>query len=241
MIESGIRQNPFFDSSERKDQSPEVKFALFKEKAAPLWGIDTGIFFDLAQLQIYNERIQEMKFYTDTEKEEIKNAFNHCPEYAQSLINENDRIKKLFENSQNNPDVIINETPNVAENKVFDAIIAKYKGKIVVVDFWATWCVPCMEAMETIKPLKTELQAKGVVFLYLTSETSPMSAWKKNIPGIHGEHYRVSGKAWSYWSQQFDIHGIPTYMIYDKNGKQIMKCAGFPGNDAFEKAIKPLL
>jgi thiol-disulfide isomerase/thioredoxin len=241
MFISIIRQEPLFSLSEGDSKSPEAKFAFFKEKIAPLLGTDAGIFFDIIKLQIYGQPIQEMKFYTDAEKQDIKKAFGHSPEYAQTLINESDRVKKMIEDSHNNPNVIINEAPNVAENKVFDAIIAKYKGKIVVVDFWATWCHPCMQAMELIKPLKKELQAKGVVFLYLTGETSPLDTWNKKIPDIHGEHYRVSGQQWSYFAKQFDIPGIPTYMIYNKNGKQIMKQVGFPGNEAIENAIKPLL
>jgi len=41
-----------------------------------------------------------------------------------------------------------------------DAIISQYKGKVVVVDFWATWCGPCMQAMKEIEPLTIQFSTQ---------------------------------------------------------------------------------
>jgi len=111
----------------------------------------------------------------------------------------------------------------------------------VLVDFWATWCGPCMVAMKSILPMKEEMKGKDVVFLYLTGETSPLAAFTKTYPTISGEHYRVSEAQWRYWMNLFEIPGIPTYMIYDRQGNRLDKHLGFPGIDVIKKTIENAL
>jgi len=120
--------------------------------------------------------------------------------------------------SKDNKQGVLHELPNVPMEKMFDAILAKYKGKVVFIDFWATWCGPCMAAMKSIEPVKEEMKNKDVVFLYLTGETSPLNAFTQAYPDISGEHYRVSAAQWKYWSNTFGIRGIPFYMTYDRQG-----------------------
>jgi thiol-disulfide isomerase/thioredoxin len=233
-----IAQNPDIAAVMQNNKSKKEQYALLKEKISPWLGTDKSVILDLMQMNLYATQLQGLKFYTDAEKEELKNVFSANPAYAEALIMKSIRIKDIVETNKKNKDIVINETPDVAQEKVFDAIMEKYKGKVVVVDFWATWCGPCMSAMESIKPLKEEMKGKDVVFLYLTGETSPLATWNKKIPDIHGEHYRVSDAQWRYWYDTFGIRGIPTYMIYDKNGKQRLNQAGFPGNEVLKKAIE---
>jgi hypothetical protein len=81
------------------------------------------------------------------------------------------------------------------------------------------------------------MKDEGVVFVYLTGETSPNGTWNKMIPEIHGHHYRVSDPQWSFWYKEFKIEGVPTFMIFDKEGKLIARHTGFPGVDAMREAI----
>ena len=140
--------------------------------------------------------------------------------------------------NKDNKECVAHETPNVSLEKMFDTILANYKGKVVVVDFWATWCGPCINAMKTMKPLKDEMKDKDVVFLYLTGETSPLATWIKTYPTISGEHYRVSEEQWNYWYKTYGIKGIPTYMVYDRQGEQLSIHTGYPGNDTMKKDIE---
>jgi thiol:disulfide interchange protein len=68
-----------------------------------------------------------------------------------------------------------------------------------------------------------------------------MNTWTQTYPGISGEHYRVSEAQWGYWYKTYGIEGIPTYMVYDKQGKQKARYTGFPGVNQvkadIEKAI----
>lgn len=104
-------------------------------------------------------------------------------------------------------------------DKLFDSIIRKFRGKVIYVDFWATWCGPCLAGIEKIKPLKEELAGEDVVFLYITNPTSPENEYEKKIPDIKGEHVRVSGDEWNYLTEKFNIYGIPHYALVDQSGK----------------------
>jgi len=118
----------------------------------------------------------------------------------------------------------MNGSSNITEvksegDKVFDSIIKKFRGKVIYVDFWATWCAPCRDGIERIKPLKAELADKKIVFVYITNPTSPEKTYKEMIPNIKGEHFRLSQDEWNYLVQKFNIYGIPHYELVDKTGK----------------------
>lgn len=125
----------------------------------------------------------------------------------------------------------IETTPDVANEKLLEAIVANYKGKVVFVDFWATWCGPCLNAMKTIKPIKPEMKDKGVVSIYISGETSPKNKWITMLPEIGGLHYYLTNEQWNALNKKYNIRGIPAYMIFDKNGKKIFETFGYPGND----------
>ena len=110
-------------------------------------------------------------------------------------------------------------SPRVADEKLIDAIAARYKGKVVLIDFWATWCAPCRESIARFEPRKKQFENDRVVFVYITGEHAPKTKWLEMIGDIQGEHYRLDGKQWNYVCRQFKIDGIPSYMVVDKKGK----------------------
>lgn len=123
---------------------------------------------------------------------------------------------------------------DVAGTDVLSVLAKNYEGKVVVIDFWATWCGPCRQAMKLIDEIKPELQKKGVVFVYLTGETSPLAKWQEMIANIEGDHYRLTKKQWGELCGNLGLLGIPSYMILNKDGSTAydnFKTGGYPGSD----------
>lgn len=125
----------------------------------------------------------------------------------------------------------IEDISKAKNEDVFAALCNKHKGKVILMDFWATYCGPCKQANRQMIPLKKELKDK-VVFMYITSEGhSPENTWKNMILAIDGEHYRITDEQWDYVFNGFlKGTGVPTYVIIDKNGNIFDKFTGFSGS-----------
>jgi len=115
------------------------------------------------------------------------------------------------------------------------------RGKVVLIDFWATWCQPCKKEMPGYQKLVDEYGSRGFVVIGLKFDTMPdMEDPIQFAKGI-GVHYPLA-VATDDLKQKFGgIDGLPTTMLYDRQGVLRVKVIGFEYTDTVESAFKPLL
>ncbi|MBQ7634689.1 MAG: TlpA family protein disulfide reductase [Bacteroidaceae bacterium] len=130
---------------------------------------------------------------------------------------------------------------DVAPAEVFNTVAAQYAGSVVFVDFWATWCPPCRQAMKLVDAIKPTLMAKGCKFVYITGETSPRSDFDEMFKGIDGDHFYLTDAQYKGVLERFGVEGIPHYVLLDRKGNVVWQHTGYPGNDEVVSQVEGAL
>jgi thiol-disulfide isomerase/thioredoxin len=223
-----------------KDTPVKEWLTEVKKIMADLIGSDTGMFYDMLAINSYTRQLNRaLQPLSDKQKANITVYFTN-PEVTKILFRKNDEIVKLAVGTGFFK-TVINKTPAVTKDKLMKAIVSKYKGKAVLVDFWATWCGPCMEAMKEVRKVKNEMQGKNIAFVYITNVSSPLKLWNEDIVSIGGEQYYLTAEEWKTIMDSFGFTGIPSYLFYDTKGVLKNKVTAYPGKEKMTKMIGELL
>lgn len=213
--------------------------SMFRTAFSKALGTDKGIYFELSTVADALNGIND--FTPVTEEQLAKISALSTPVYLEAVKEKNDELLAKIEENKKKTGFTINEAGEVSNEDLFASIISKYRGHTLLVDFWATWCGPCRMANKAMIPMKEELKDRDIVYIYLTGETSPKGTWENMIPDIHGEHFRVTADQWSYLMKSFNIRGVPTYLLVDREGNITYKTTGFPGVDKMKSELLKVL
>lgn len=122
-----------------------------------------------------------------------------------------------------------------------DISSADLRGKVVLIDFWATWCQPCKKEMSGYQKLLDRYGPRGFAVIGLKldimMDTEEPVLFARNI----GVSYPLA-VAGDDLKQKFGgIKGLPTRMLYNRQGILTSKVIGFEDTSVFESELKPLL
>ncbi len=122
-----------------------------------------------------------------------------------------------------------------------------YDGKVLIVDFWATWCPPCRKEIPGFIKLQKEYADKGLVILGFSMDNDPDThdRWVKeqglNYLSIFANTDEGKAVVDQFQKVVGEISGIPTTLVIDRKGQIIFKHVGYAAPEDFEKVFKPLL
>ena len=117
--------------------------------------------------------------------------------------------------------------------------LSDFKGKVVLVDVWATWCGPCRQQIPYLKKLEEEMHGTDVVFGGVSvDESKDKQKWLDFIKteGLKGVQLLAGG--WSKITKDYKITGIPRFMVFDKKGNIVSVDAPRPSSPELKKMLE---
>lgn len=112
------------------------------------------------------------------------------------------------------------------------------KGKVVLIDTWATWCAPCKVEIPHLKKLEEEMKGKEVAIVSISvDEENDKDKWRKMIADQNLGGIQLFAKGWSQFTKYYKITAIPRFLVFDKQGKVVTIDAPRPSSPD----LKPLL
>jgi thiol-disulfide isomerase/thioredoxin len=96
-----------------------------------------------------------------------------------------------------------------------------YKGKTIFLNFWATWCKPCIQEMPSIEKAKNILHNKEVIFLMASAESTEEIDEFRNSTKYDFNYTRIEN------SEESGIEGLPTTYIFNAEGELVFSEPGF--------------
>ncbi|PIP67865.1 MAG: hypothetical protein CO035_05710 [Candidatus Omnitrophica bacterium CG_4_9_14_0_2_um_filter_42_8] len=132
------------------------------------------------------------------------------------------------------PDFLLKDAGGI-ERKLSD-----FKGSVVIIDFWATWCPPCREEIPHFVELYNQYKDQGLEIIGVSMDQNP----QRVIPGFI-EKNKINYTILFGENRVYDLYGginaIPTTFIVDKEGNLVRKYVGYREKGIFEQDIKELL
>ena len=117
---------------------------------------------------------------------------------------------------------------------------ATLQGKVVVVNFWATYCVPCLKEIPTFNQLHEQFADRGVVVLGVSMDADGGAPLVESFLKKHPMKYRVALGS-EKMTDLFHVDQLPTTVVFDRQGKTLQRFEGYTPADALESVVKTAL
>lgn len=130
-------------------------------------------------------------------------------------------------------------TAPAAENETAGRLdLGEYRGKVVLVDFWASWCVPCRRSFPWLEEMQARYAQDGFVVIGVNVDSSPADA--KAFLEEYPVSFRIVEDRKGGLAGEFDVIAMPSSYLFDRDGELVARHLGFKvrKTDEYEAAIR---
>lgn len=107
-----------------------------------------------------------------------------------------------------------------------EVTLAEWRGKGLVLNFWATWCAPCVEEMPALDALHADVAGDGIAVLAVSSDLGGAEAVRTFYDKQGIEHLAVLTDPRSRMGQSFGVFGLPTTLLINAEGREVGRVLG---------------
>ncbi|MDX8340823.1 thioredoxin-like domain-containing protein [Draconibacterium sp. IB214405] len=117
------------------------------------------------------------------------------------------------------------------EYLTYNELIAKHSGNVIYIDFWGSYCTPCINQFPFATTLKKLYDGQKLVQIYISAEPD-QEQWERACTkyGLQAESYFVVNRYTSKQLESMNINYFPQYLLYDKNGTLVSESSPRPGD-----------
>jgi thiol-disulfide isomerase/thioredoxin len=139
------------------------------------------------------------------------------------------------------PTTFAHEQKSETTLQSFENLIASHKGKVIYLDFWASWCGPCRKSFPWMNDMQQQYQQQGLVVISVNvdNEKSLAEEFLNETPANFSVFYDPKGKV----ARKFKLKGMPSSYLIDRTGKMVSTHVGFSASkkSTYEQEIIALL
>ena len=128
--------------------------------------------------------------------------------------------------------IVINKIPKTYQEIVFkdlnqkDIDLANYKGKLLILNFWATWCAPCLEEMPSLDLLQSDSRLNNLMIFPINIGQENLSKSENFFKELKIKNLNIYSDPKVKLPKKFLIRGIPTTILINKEGKEFARIIG---------------
>ena len=128
--------------------------------------------------------------------------------------------------------LVLIKNPKLYEDVVFMDVNQKnvnlddYKGKLVILNFWATWCAPCKEEMPSLDNLQSNIKLNNLKIFPINIGQEDIINSKNFFKKLNIQNLEIYFDAPITLAKKFSLRGVPTTIIFNKEGKEFARIIG---------------